>query len=522
MWPPSAIWAPMASGHWRDPGESLIRVQFGMERSSDHDERDGLTRRGVLGVGAAGAAGLAIGAPGAEAARRVVRRSDVIVVGAGLAGLAAARRLRRKGKSVTVLEARDRVGGRTLNHKIAGGKVVEVGGQWVGPTQDRVFALISELGLKTFPTYDTGDNLYYRSDAVTPLQRYTGTIPPANIASLIELSQVLAKLDAMALEVPLDAPWKATNAVEWDSQTLETWKLANTTLQETRDLVDLAIASIFAAEPRDLSLLGVLFYIHSAGTFENLINVAGGAQEQRVVGGSQRISIKMARRLGRRVVLRAPVHSIRRSKRGVEVHTPKGIWIGRRVIVAIPPTLAGRIEYYPRLPGLRDQYTQRIPMGTVIKCIAVYDKPFWRDEGLTGQVTSNVGPVKVTYDNSPPDGNPGALLGFVEGADARALLRKSASARRAAVLESFVRYFGPTAGRPRNYFDMSWADQPYTRGCYGAFTPPGVLLDYGDQTRKPVGPIHWAGTESATLWNGYMDGAIESGYRAADEVAKRL
>lgn len=487
-------------------------------------ESEGLTRRGVLGAGAAGAAGLALGAGGAAAAEKPksTHRADVIVVGAGLAGLAAARKLRKQGKSVVVLEARDRVGGRTLNRKVAKGKVAEIGGQWVGSTQDRVFALIKELGLQTFPTFNTGDNLYYRTDAVTPLQRYTGTIPPAGIPALIELSQVLAKLDKMALEVPLDAPWTAANAVVWDSQTLETWKLANTTFQETRDLVDLGIASIFAADPRDLSLLGVLFYIHSAGTFENLINVAGGAQEQRIVGGSQRISIEMAKQLGKRVVLNAPVRTISRTKSGVEVKTPKGAWVGKRVIVAIPPTLAGRIEYDPPLPALRDQYTQRIPMGTVIKCLAVYPKPFWRDQGLTGQVTSNLGPVKLTYDNSPPGGTPGVLLGFVEGQEARKLLRKGDAGRKSAVLDSLVRYFGAAAAKPREYIELSWADQQYTRGCYGAFTPPGVLLDYGDQTRKAVGPIHWAGTESATLWNGYMDGAIGSGYRAAAEVGKKL
>src|SRR3954454_15376730 len=455
-----------------------------MSESGASEGTGGLTRRGIIGAGAAGAAGIALAKAGQADAKPRRHRSDVIVVGAGLAGLSAARQLRKDGHSVTVLEARDRVGGRTLNHQLGGARVAEIGGQWVGPTQDRVLALIKELGMKTFPTFDTGLNVYFRSDAITPKQTYTGTIPPASVPSLIELSQVLAKLDEMALEVPTDAPWTAPKAAEWDAQTVETWKLANTTLPETRDLLDLGIASVFAAEPRDLSLLGVLFYVHAAGTFENLINVAGGAQEQRVVGGSQKISIEMAKRLGKRVVLDAPVRSISRTKRGVEVHTAKGTWVAKRVIVAIPPTLAGRITYSPKMPALRDQLTQRNPMGTVIKCMAVYPKPFWRDDGLTGQATSNVGPVKLTYDNSPPGGSPGVLLGFIEGHEARAMLRKSEKERKSAVLECFVRYFGAAAGSPRDYFDLSWADQPYTRGCYGGYTPPGVLLDYGPEIRK--------------------------------------
>ena len=481
-----------------------------------------ISRRRLLGGAATGAAGLALGtgAPDAVAASR--RRVDVVVVGAGLAGLAAARRIARKGHSVAVLEARDRVGGRTLNHPIGGGKIVEIGGEWVGPTQDRVLALIRQLGLKTFKTYNTGDNVYFRSGAPIERQTYTGAIPPANPASLGELAIALQRLDSMALEVPLDRPWTAARAAEWDGQTFETWKLANTTLQETRDLIDLGIGAVFAAESRDLSLLHVLFYIHSAGSFENLINTDAGAQEQRIVGGSQRISTEMAKRLGTRVVLGAPVLEIERRGDTVEALTPKGRWTAKHLIVTVPPTLAGRIRYDPPLPALRDQLTQRVPMGSVIKCMAIYEKPFWRDEGLTGQATSNVGAVRVTFDNSPPSGRPGVLLGFMEGHQARLFAPRSTRRRRAAVLDSFARYFGEQARHPRAYVDKSWADDPWTRGCYEGYTPPGVLLEFGEALRAPVGRIHWAGTETATLWNGYMDGAVQSGSRAADEVLEGL
>ena len=483
----------------------------------------GISRRGLLGGAAAGAAGIALGGvAGAESRGRRARNAEVVVVGAGLAGLAAARRIAAKGHSVAVLEARDRVGGRTLNHHLGGGKVVEIGGEWVGPTQDRVLKLAKQLGLKTFKTYNKGENVYFRSGAPIERQTYTGAIPPANPASLAELALALQQLDTMALEVPLDRPWKAPRASEWDSQTFETWKLANTTLQETHDLIDLGFEAVWAAEPKEVSLLHALFYIHSAGSFENLINTDNGAQEQRIVGGSQRISIEMAKRLGSRVVLEAPVLEIQRRRGGVEVRTPKGTWAAKRVIVSVPPTLAGRIRYHPPLPAQRDQLTQRLPMGSVIKCMAIYDRPFWRDEGLTGQATSNIGAVRVTFDNSPPGGRPGILLGFMEGHQARLFAPRSVARRRAAVLDDFVRYFGPKARRPRAYIDKSWADDPWTRGCYEGFAPPGVLTEFGEALRAPVGRIHWAGTEVARYWNGYMDGAVDSGYRAADEVLKAL
>jgi monoamine oxidase len=279
------------------------------------------------------------------------------------------------------------------------------------------------------------------------------------------------------------------------------------------------VEAVFAAEPRNLSLLHFLFYVHAGGGLTPLVSVIDGAQELRLVGGSQLVAQRMAAELGRRVVLDAPVRRIVDQGDSVLVVGDTQAWRASRVIVTLPPALAARIDYFPALPSARDQLTQRYPMGSVIKCQAIYDRPFWRDRGLTGQVASDTGPVKVTFDNSPPDGSPGVLMGFLEGEEARRPSGRPLAERRAAVLESFARYFGDAAARPRDYVDRDWSSDPWTRGCYAGFLQPGSLTSYGPAIRTPVGRMHWAGAETAEDWNGYIEGAIRSGERAAAEVA---
>jgi monoamine oxidase len=495
----------------------------------------GVTRRGLIGGAAAGAVaagGSTAGAKTKPKKRKPKPRSaDVLVIGAGLAGLAAARDVVAAGKSAIVLEARKRVGGRTLNQPIGGGEVIEIGGQWIGPTQDVLAKLAEDVGVETYKTYNEGDNVYYRNGVLLPYSTSTpvfGAVPP-DPSGAADAQQAIVRLDDMASQVPRDAPWTAPNAHEWDSQTVESWKQGNLTTDNGKFLLDVGIEAVFAAEPRDLSLLFLLFYIASAGnedtpgTFERLINTAGGAQESRFVGGSQLVSIRMAKELGRRVVLRAPARRIVSSSGGVQVHSDRGqLFKGKHVIVAMAPSLAGRIRYEPALPALRDQLTQRMPNGSVIKCEAVYDKPFWRDDGLTGQAVSDAEPVRITFDNTPKDGSPGVLLGFIEGSAARAYGPKAASERRTAVLNNFATYFGDKALKPTAYYEKNWSADAWTRGCYTGYLPPGALLDFGTALRKPTGRIHWAGTETATIWAGYMDGAVRSGQRAAKEVLGAL
>jgi monoamine oxidase len=441
--------------------------------------------------------------------------TDVVIVGAGLAGLSAARTLRAGGRDVLVLEARDRVGGRTLNHEIAPGKVVEVGGQWVGPTQTRLLELARELGVDTYPTHANGEHLIAAGDRHI---RYTGLIPRLSPHVLADYGQAQLRLDAMARKVPVEAPWRARKAAEWDGMTFSSWIRRATHAKLTAELFRLACEAVWACEPEDVSLLHVLFYIRSAGNFDTLIGTDGGAQQDRFVGGSQRLSLVMAEQLGDIIRLDTPVRSIAQDGSGVTVEGIRA----QAAIVAIPPALTARIAYDPLLPAPRDQLVQRMPQGTVIKCMAIYDEPFWRADGLSGQATSTLGPVKVMFDNTPPDGTPGVLLGFLEGAEARELGEWSLQSRRNAVVESFARLFGPRAAQPLDYVERSWAHEQWSRGCYGCYMPPGAWTAHGPALRAPVGRVIWAGAETAETWMGYMDGAVRSADRAVREVQRLL
>jgi monoamine oxidase len=485
---------------------------------------DRITRRRL--VAGAAATGAAIAAPTAKAKTRAgsAHHADVVVVGAGLAGLTAARALHRAGRSVIVLEARTRVGGRCFSRPLGGSAsdVANMGATFVGPTQTRIQSLMKELRIRKFPTYGTGKLIWYENGKATP---YTGTIPPVSDPNaLVQLANALPVIDGMAKTVPLEAPYKAPRAAEWDSMTVETWSQQNFSTADGRALFALVVEAVLSVETRDISMLYLLAYIHAAGGVNPLIANAGagGAQDFRVSGGTQGIAIKMARQLGARVVLGEPVRQITQNRSGVTVHAATITAHGRRVIVAIPPHLAGRIAYSPGLPALRDQLTQRMPIGSLIKTIAVYDRPFWRDHGLNGQANSDLGAVKVTFDASPESGRPGVLLGFVDGDDARALSDRPIAERRHKALDSYVRYFGPAAARPRAYIDQVWDREIYTGGCPTGVMPPGVMTQYGRALRAPIGRIHWAGTETATVWTGYMDGAVQSGQRAAAEVLGSL
>jgi monoamine oxidase len=447
------------------------------------------------------------------------RATDVVVVGAGFAGLAAARELAAGGVDVVVLEARDRVGGRTLNAPIGGGAVVEMGGQWIGPTQDRIAALAREVGVETFPTYGEGDNLLLLDGR---LRRYRGTIPRLNPLTLIDVARGLRKLNRISRDVDPEAPWLAEDAARLDATSLATWLERNMLSRMAKRLVAVAARTVWGAEPEELSMLHIAFFLSSAGSFELLTDVEGGAQQDRFVGGSQEVAIRCAAELGERVLLSAPVGRIAHGPDGVVVEA-KGIRVGaRRAIVAMPPALTGAIEFDPVLPATRRQLAQRLAPGWLVKATAIYAEPFWRADGLSGEALNERGPVSLVFDNSPPGGERGALVGFVGGRDARAFARLATSERRRAVLSSFEALFGADALAAEDVLTQDWAAEPWSGGGPVSNFATGGWTALGPALREPIGPIAWAGTETATRWTGYIDGAVSSGERAAAETLAAL
>jgi monoamine oxidase len=480
-----------------------------------------LTRRQLVSAGAAGAALLATGAVPARAARRRSRRADVCIVGAGLSGLTAARALLAADRTVVVLEARDRVGGRTLNASLPGGHVIELGGEFAGPTQDRILALARAVGVKTFPTYNAGSNVQIAAG----VRSLYGAVPgiPTDPEVLGGLATLL-KLDALAKQVGVSTPWKARKARIWDRMTLGDWIDAEIPSPKARTIFAGAARAIWGADPAELSLLYALQYVAAAGDAKHagslvrLITTPGGGQEQRFVGGSQLISERVADRLGKRVVLREPVRTIVQNADGVNV-LADGISVqARHAIVAVPPALAARLAFVPVLPKGKAALLKGFVGGSMAKVEASYPRPFWRDAGLSGQGVADVGPANTIFDNSPPDGSLGVLLGFVGGSSYRRWATLPSDQRRAQALASFAAFVGAEASSPTDYFEQDWATERWSRGCPVAHLPVGVLSKHGPWLRRAFGRVHFAGSETSDYWIGYMDGAVRAGQRAAREV----
>lgn len=446
-------------------------------------------------------------------------KCDVAVVGAGMAGLTAARELMHQGLSVIVLEGRDRVGGRTLSKTLDNGVTIDLGGQWVAPTQKRVMALIEEFNVGIFKTYTAGDSLALVNGKTF---RYQGTIPLRDDESSADLMACIASLESLAASVPLERPWDHPDAKRLDNMTFAQWIDENTTSEFANFVFKWLAPAVFSVEASELSALHAAFYFGAAGGVDHLTSTDGGGQDSRFHTGFQTLSLKIAEQIGEVIKLEQVVSKIEQDENGARVHTDSLLISAKRVVVAVPPALASRIRYLPALPAARDALTQRMPMGTALKMMVCYDKPFWREDGLSGMVFSEEDTPQLIYDNSPEDGRCGILLLFCEGAAARAWGQRSLESREDAMISVLVKCFGAKASDYIEYIEQYWVAEEFSRGCYAGSMPPGAWTSLGAALRDPVGLIHWAGTETATCWNGYVEGAIQSGERVTREIVDSL
>ena len=438
--------------------------------------------------------------------------AEIAVVGAGIAGLSAASALAKKGTDVVVLEARDRVGGRVWNVEI-GGDANELGGQWVAPYQSAVHATIEDLGIELFPSYRDGEHVYI--DPAGKPHRYEGHDAPLGAESERAYADADSKLDALAKELDPEAPWEHPDAEELDKITFEAWLRREVADDIARDLLRSWLAGGFLAKPaHTFSLLQGMWMISGAGGTYELFE-PDQCLAYRVVGGSQLIPIRLAERLGERVVLGAPARDIRWSEDGVEIEAESVTARARAVIVAVPPTLTGAIRFRPALPAWRLRMEQALSQGSIIKVLAVYEKPFWREEGLSGQGFAPYELVRELYDNSPPSRSVGVVTTFLAGENAEEAGRMSAEARRDAVVGGIAKYIGPHGRKPVDFIETIWSAEEWTRGAYGTSYGPGGLTRFGEDLRRSIGPIHWACTDIAGVGHIHMEGAIRQGQRAA-------
>ena len=442
--------------------------------------------------------------------------ADVVVVGAGFAGLSAARDLVRLGHDVVVLEGRDRVGGRSSTTTIAG-TPVDLGGTFVGPTQDAVIALAKELGCETVPTFSRGKNLIRWRGKV---RSYRSTIPRLSIIELLDVSRIQWRFERVCRRVPVNQPWTSPIADILDSKTLDEWLRYVHANASTRDLMAIMSRVTWGCEPEEVSMLHAARYVKAGGGLGRMLDVEGGAQQDRFPGGTQQIALRMAEELGPRVVLNAVVRSISWGSDGaLTVGCDGGDVTAKAVIVAIPPEHRAGIAFDPALPPEYEKLTEHWPQGSLSKAYVAYETPFWRDDGCSGESLSDEGPVFITFDVSPSDAGPGILLGFT---DARTFDPLPAEQRREQALEGFATLFGDAARHPIDYLDHCWGTEEFAPGGPTAAVPPGSWTTYGPWLRKPVDGIFWAGTETADEWTGFLDGAVRSGKRAADEVHRAL
>lgn len=434
---------------------------------------------------------------------------DVIVVGAGFAGLSAARELTKFGHDVVVLEGRDRVGGRSYTTTIAG-VPVDLGGTFVGPTQDAVLKLAAELGCDTVPTHSRGKNLI---DWHGRVRSYRSTIPKLSMIELFDVSRIQWRFERLSRLIPVTDPWSAPAAERLDRRSLDSWLRSVHANASTRNLMAIMSRVTWGCEPDEVSMLHAVRYVKAAGGLGPMLDVEGGAQQERFPAGTQQIAERMADDLT--VHLSTAVRRIAREGAGYRVDSDTGSWTAAAVIVAIPPAHRAAITFEPALSEDHRELIAHWPQGNLSKAYVAYEKPFWRAAGFSGEALSDEGPVFITFDVSPGDDGPGVLLGFT---DARTFDPLPPQQRRERAVRNFTALFGAAAAEPIDYVDHCWGAEPFAPGGPTAAVPPGSWSNYGHALRTPVEGVFWAGTETADEWTGFLDGAVRSGQRAAAEV----
>jgi len=464
---------------------------------------------------------------------------DVVIVGGGFAGLSAATRLKEKGRTVAVLEARERVGGRTWTITESD-YWIDNGAQWITDSQTRIVELCAKAGVEMIPGFPAKGKVIF----IFQGNRYDFEIDENEGEWLIltrffkenflsHFNEYLAaekKLGDMARQVPTDTPWKAEKAALLDTMTVQTWIDQNIKSDGAKFLLRQFCLSYFASVPADISLLHMLFYLNAAGGPAELQT----CMNYRLNGGTMQLTEHLAKGLGDAVKLNTPVREIDQSGKNVIVKTDKGIFVAKKVIVAISAAITSRIQFFPALPASRVQFQQRAPLGSSIKCHLVYKTPFWEPE-YNGVVMSDKHLLSVVANNNPPQkasaeegvtrSIPGVLGCFIETAKVRDNIDVPEEELKKMVKKAIEEIFKPSIPdmpEPLAVYVTNWCNEEWSGGCYSSPLPPGVWTGYKNAIREPVKNIFWAGTETSPRWNSYMEGAIRSGERAAEEADKSL